>query len=131
MRRRLVRRRPYLQKVSTVRALATPFLVGLFTIGALACAFNREPNAPQLDVFECQLDAFADAVPSEAAEDLVMAARAGNFDYVVGQLLRLGLDRARIQALADAFDACLVPHALEPAPDPDAEGVPAPGVLQT
>lgn len=70
------------------------------------CGVLPPPNAAQLDVFECQLAALEDAVPDEAAEDIVMALRAQNYEYATLQLLRLGLDRERIAAVADAYDAC-------------------------
>jgi hypothetical protein len=94
------------------------------------CGLQRPPNAAQLDVFECQLAALEEAVPREAAEDLVMAARSKNFGYVVQQLLRFGLNEPAIEAVADAFSACSAPVALEPAEvDPLDGGVPPAGVL--
>jgi hypothetical protein len=115
--------------LKTVIALAAFLAVAA---GVTGCAgfLSREPNAAELDVFECQLAALEDAVPREAAEDLVMAARSKNFGYVVQQLLRFGLTEGRIEAVADAFVACSAPVALEPeAVDPSDAGVPVPGVL--
>lgn len=76
-------------------------------LGAACAAFGLSgPVAPQLAVYECQLGVLSDAVPVPVAEDLVMAARAGNVQYVARQLLALGLTPERIGALADAFNAC-------------------------
>ena len=95
------------------------------------CGVLPPPNAAQLDVFECQLAALEEVVPAEAAEDLVMALRADNSDYVVAQLLRLGIRWESIEALADAYNACSAPAALEPAePDPLDGGVPGPQLLR-
>lgn len=107
-------------------------LVALFVgYAASGCGVLPPPNAAQLDVFECQLAALEEVVPAEAAEDLVMALRAQNFDYAVAQLLRLGVRRESIEALAAAYDACSAPAALEPAePDPLDGGVPGPQLLQ-
>ncbi len=95
--------------------------VALATAVGVACgAFGaRAPNQPQRDVFACQLAVLKDAVPPEAAEDLVMALRAGNHEYVVRQLLAVGLDRPRIAALAEAYNACF-PAPAEPPPEPEA-----------
>jgi len=94
------------------------------------CGVLPPPNAAQLDVFECQLAAFEEVIPREAAEDLVMAARANNIEYLVRQLLALGLRAPAIEALADAYHACSAPAALESAPDPTEEGVPGPQLLR-
>lgn len=79
-----------------------------------------EARNPDFDVFECQVEAFADAIPRAAAEDLAMAARSVNVEYVVKQLLRLGLVEGRIQAVAEAYQACAAEPALmdEPTPAP-------------
>lgn len=77
------------------------------------------PNAAQLDVYKCQVEALAEAVPPAVAEDLVMALRAEQYTYAVRQLLALGLDRDRISALAKAYDACS-PKAPPPEPVLDA-----------
>lgn len=94
------------------------------------CGVLPPPNAAQLDVFECQLAALEEVVPSEAAEDLVMALRAQQYEYAVKQLLALGIRPESIQGLAESYDACSAPAALEPAPDPTEEGVPAPELLR-
>ena len=96
------------------------FAAALASAVGVACgAFGaRAPNQPQLDVFACQLAVLKDAVPPAAAEDLVMALRAGNHEYAVRQLLALGLDLPRVEALADAYNACL--PAPEPPPEPEA-----------
>lgn len=98
---------------------------GLFVLAAAlavlaACGVfgGRAANQPNLDVFACQLDALRDAVPAPVAEDLVMALRAGNAQYAVRQLLALGLDLDRINALAEAYNACTP---AEPAPPPAPE----------
>lgn len=67
----------------------------------------QAPNSAQIAVYECQLAALADAVPPEVAQDVVMAARAGQVHYVVGQLAAFGLDLPRIEAFVEAFNACL------------------------
>jgi hypothetical protein len=115
--------------LKTIVALVA-FLAVASGVAGCAGLFTREPNAAQLDVFECQLAALEEAVPREAAEDLVMAARSKNFGYVVQQLLRFGLNEPAIEAVADAFSACSAPVALEPAEvDPLENGVPPAGVL--
>lgn len=105
--------------VAVRRALVALVLAVLAALGVsvgVGCALPPVPNAPHLAVFECQLAAFEDAVPREAAEDLVMAARANNVRYVVQQLLALGLQPQAIQDLANAFTACSAPVSLEPDP---------------
>ena len=87
-------------------------------VGVACAALAPKANQPQLDVFACQLAVLKDAVPPEAAEDLVMALRVGNHEYAVRQLRALGLDVPRIEALADAYNACL--PAPEPPPAPEA-----------
>jgi hypothetical protein len=68
---------------------------------------------------ECQLAALERVVPREVAVDLANAARAGNSEYVVRQLLGLGLTPADISAAADAFSACSAePSADAPAIEP-------------
>ena len=64
-------------------------------------------------VLECQLAVLESVVPGYVAEDLVMAARAGNGAYVVRQLLGLGLTPEQVRDAAEAFGAC-----GEPAPVP-------------
>lgn len=94
------------------------------------CGVALPANSAQLDVFECQLAAFEDAnVPLAAAEDLVMAARARNYEYVVKQLLTLGLAVESIESLIDAYNACSEPVALEPRPDISEQPIPPDGVL--
>lgn len=73
------------------------------------------PRAAELAVFECQLAAFEAVVPRALAEDVLAAARVGNFEYVVVQLRSLKLSAADIQAVAQAFDACR-PAPVEPEP---------------
>lgn len=77
--------------------------------------------SPQVAVYECQLEALSVAVPVPVAEDLVMAARAGNVEYVVQHLLSLGLDQKAIRAAAEAFHAC----AADDGPAEPAEPAPA------
>lgn len=84
----------------------------LAVLAACGVFGGRAVNQPSLDVFACQLSALSAAVPAPVAEDLVMALRAGNAQYAVRQLLALGLDLDRINALAEAYNAC-----TPPAPD--------------
>jgi hypothetical protein len=115
--------------LKTIVALVA-FLAVASGVAGCAGLFTREPNAAQLDVFQCQLAALEEAVPAEAAQHLVMAARTGNIEYVVRHLLALGLNEPLIEAVADAFVACSAPVALEPAElDPLDGGVPPAGVL--
>jgi hypothetical protein len=90
-------------------ALLALILAVLSAIGLNGCgagALTPRVQA-QLDLFQCQLDAFESALPLVgAAEDLAMAARVGNIQYVVAQLLAFGLDVSEIEAVADAFKAC-------------------------
>lgn len=55
---------------------------------------------------ECQLAALETVVPRDVALDLAKAVRAGQTEYVVQQLLGLGVTPAAIRAAADAFNAC-------------------------
>lgn len=93
----------------------------LFVSAVAVAACGLVVDHPAIHVYECQVDALAEAVPRGAAEDLVMAARAGNHEYVVLQLLRLGLDEEAIRAAAEAYGACSAPAAL-----PAAEESPPP-----
>lgn len=77
--------------------------------------FRSTPKSPELAAYECQVAALAEAVPPEVAVDLVLAARAGQVEYVVRQLVAFGLDLDRVRALADAFNACR-PDEAPPAP---------------
>lgn len=96
------------------------FAVACIALAVFGCGGLFGPaKSPQLTAFECQLEAFEAVVPRPVAEDLVMAARAGNIQYLVSQLLRLGVAEGRIEALADAFGACeraSAPPAPPPAP---------------
>lgn len=82
--------------------------------------------AARLAVLECQHAALETVVPAYVAEDLVMAARAGNVGYVVKQLLALGLTVEQIQGVADAFNAF---NACEGGAESDA-GAPEPPALE-
>lgn len=101
-----------MKNLKTVVAVAALFLAGAVVSGC-AGLFGAA-KTPEVDVFECQLDVLVDAVPRPVAEDVVMALRARNYEYAVRQLLALGLDRARIEALADAYNACLPASPAEP-----------------
>lgn len=75
-------------------------------------------KSPAVALFECEVAAFATVVPQPVAEDLVMAARAGQITYVLRQLQAFRLSVADIQAAADAFNACHEPEApAEAAPE--------------
>lgn len=97
-----------------------------YTASGCGLIAGHAPNQAKLDVYECQLAVLAAVVPPAVAEDLVMAARAGNGSYVVKQLLSLGLTPEAVTAAADAFQAC---EPAEPAPAP-AESAP-PELLRT
>lgn len=103
-----------LVKSKTFKAVLGVLAAALTAYAASGCGLLSARH-PEFTVFECQLDALADAVPRAAAEDLVMAARAGNIEYVVAQLLALGLAPDAIGDVADAFHAC-----QKPAPDLEA-----------
>lgn len=95
------------------------------------CGVVLPANSAQLDTFECQVAALEDAdVPLAAAEDLVMALRAQNFEYAVKQLLRLGVTVEAIEGIAEAYNACSEPVALEPRPDISEQPIPPDGVLR-
>jgi hypothetical protein len=93
---------PYFKEILR---LALAALAGASASGCAGVPFAAVP--PQVAVYECQLAALADAVPPEVAQDVVMAARAGQIQYVVGQLASFGLDFPRIERFVDAFNACL------------------------
>jgi hypothetical protein len=99
-------------------------LAALGISGATGCGGSLSQAESAVEraksIAECQLAAIESVVPRYVAEDLVMAARAGNGEYVVKQLLALGLSPASIGAAADAFHACDAPPAA-PAPDAGAE----------
>lgn len=107
--RRFVRSRLFKEILAVIAAALSGY-------ASSGCGLVEARN-PDFDVFECQVEAFADAVPRAAAEDLVMAARSGDIEYVIKQLLRLGLVEGRIQAVAEAFNACLA----EPEPPAPAD----------
>jgi hypothetical protein len=94
-----------------------------FSLSGCSLVGLGKPVSPQLAVYECQLAALTEAVPVPVAEDLVMAARAGNVEYVVSQLLRLGLNVEAIQAAAEAFNACGGANAAPDAPVPAPAGL--------
>ncbi len=78
-------------------------------LGLQGCAGQRvTPKvAAALEVLDCQLDAVKALVPSVAvAEEVVIAARAGNYPYATGLLLQLGLSIDEAGKVADAFAAC-------------------------
>lgn len=87
---------------------------GLFGLGSL--------KSPEVALFECEVAAFSAVVPQPVAEDLVMAARAGQITYVLRQLQAFRLSMADIQAAADAYNACQepadAPEQAEPALPP-------------
>lgn len=110
---------PAVRKAALALVLAILTALGVQLSGC--SRLGPAPNAPHLAVFECQLAAMEEVVPREAAEDLVMAARAGNIEYVIKQLLALGVKPQDIQPLAEAFDACSAPAALPADPEPELE----------
>lgn len=111
--KRFVRSRLFKELLAVIAAALSGY-------ASAGCGLVGAKN-PEFDVFECQVDAIADAVPRAAAEDLVMAARSGNIEYVVRQLLRLGLAQDDIADIAEAFHAC-----KKPSPDMDAPAPSAP-----
>jgi hypothetical protein len=116
-------RNPAVRKalVALVVAIAAAFGISSGT----GCGGASLPSAVTAKVaeLECQIAAIETVVPRAAAEDLAMAARAGNVEYVIKQLLGLGVTPAKINAAGDAFRACSAPPS-EPAdagaPPPDA-----------
>lgn len=88
------------------------------------CAGGFPPaGRPALAVFECQVAALSELdLPVAAVEDLVMAARAGQAEYVVRQLLALDVSPEDISAAGAAFHACAPPNPVQ-----DSEGGPADG----
>lgn len=92
------------------KAFVAPVLAVLAAAGvslSAGCGGSLPPAvAARFAVLECQHAALETVVPAYVAEDLVMAARAGNVGYVVKQLLALGLTVEQIQGVADAFNAC-------------------------
>lgn len=75
--------------------------------------------ARAIAVYECQLDAVKDLVPVAAlAEEVVNAARSGNYPYATGLLLQLGMDLDDVKEVSEAFVACGAPEAPEPEPTP-------------
>jgi hypothetical protein len=94
-------------KTKTFKGVLAVLAAALTAYTASGCGLlGSNPRHPQLDVFECQLAAFKAVVPRAAAEDLVMAARSGNVEYLVKQLLRLGVSEKGIERLAEAFGVC-------------------------
>lgn len=98
--------------------LALAALAGAASSGCGALGLGG-PSSPALDVYECQVAALETVVPTAVAEDLVMAARAGQFGYVVQQLHRLDVSVPSIEAVAKAYDACVPAEPPAPAePEP-------------
>lgn len=107
-------------KDAVLRILANPavrkaFLALVLAVAAAAgvsfgsgCGRNALPPAAAkaLATYECQVGVLEGVVPLAVAEDLVMAARAGNGSYVVQQLLGLGLTPEVIEQAAGAFHEC-------------------------
>lgn len=88
----------------------TVALFGFLGAVLLGCQDGRVSPAvaKALDVFECQLEVTQAALPHlAAAEDLVMASRAGKLDYVIAQLQAFGLSLDEITALGEATQSCL------------------------
>ncbi len=110
-------------RTKTGKAVVGLLAAALSAYAASGCGVFGAKHPAEFDVFACQIDAIADFVPEAAAEDIAMAARAGNYDYVVRQLLRLGLDEKAVMAAAEAFQAC-----SPPAP-PQAPQAPSPASL--
>ena len=116
---------PYFKEVLRLLLAA---LAGASASGCGALPLG-DAKSPAIEVFECQLAVFEAVVPAPVAEDLVMAARAGNFDYVVAQLQRLKLSGNDIKTLAAGYDECLFG---DREPEADAEPLPTPvDVLRT
>jgi hypothetical protein len=108
-------------KSKTFKAVVAVLAAALTAYAASGCGLlgGATPRHPSLDVFECQLAAFEAVVPKAAAEDLVMAARNGNIEYLVKQLLRLGVSEKGIERLAEAFGECAVTNrGATPSPAP-------------
>ena len=114
---------PFVQKIlssSAVRkAVVALVLAVLAALGvSLQGCGQLRANQPKLDVLKCQLDAVADLLGStEMAEQVVAAAKVGDYQRAVVLILSLGAD---VQAVAKAFDDC---DGSLPAPSP--EGAPA------
>ena len=105
-------------------ALLLAVLAALGISGTIGCGGASVPPAvaARLAVLECQRSVLEAVVPAYVAEDLVMAARAGNGEYVVRQLLGLGLAPADVAAAADEFHKCDAP---EPSLDAGAPVLPS------
>jgi hypothetical protein len=109
-------------KTKTFKGVLAVLAAALTAYAASGCGLlGSTPRHPSLDVFECQLAAFEAVVPKAAAEDLVMAARNGNIEYLVKQLLRLGVSEKGVERLAEAFGECAVTNrGATPSPAPAA-----------
>jgi hypothetical protein len=105
---------PGVRKAVVALVLAVLAAYGISFSSGCSRAALPPAAAKALAVYECQRDVLESVVPRAVAEDLVMAARAGNGQYVLQQLLGLGLTPEVIEQAADAFHQCAGPQ--EPAP---------------
>ena len=111
---------PGVRKAAVALVLAVLAAYGISFSAGCSRAALPPAAARALAVYECQRDVLESVVPRAVAEDLVMAARAGNGQYVLQQLLGLGLTPEVIEQTADAFHECSGPAstpavAVEPA----------------
>lgn len=114
---------PFLSKLVSnpgVRKAAVALVLAILAAYGISfgsgCSRSALPPAAAkaLAVYECQLDVLEAVVPRSAAEDLVMAARAGNGQYVLQQLLGLGLTLDVIERAATDFHKCAGPQESPP-----------------
>lgn len=106
---------PGVRKAAVALALAVLAAYGISFSSGCSRAALPPAAAKALAVYECQRDVLESVVPRAVAEDLVMAARAGNGQYVIQQLLGLGLTLEAIEQAADAFRQCSGEQASAPA----------------
>jgi hypothetical protein len=85
-------------------------VAGYFGVGCASFGQLRPDVAARLEVYACQVEALSEILPEGAAEDLAMAGRVGNAEYVVRQLLSFGLNEQEIQKAAEAYHACKPPE---------------------
>lgn len=93
-----------------VARLVLPLVLSLSLLGAYGCSSGQlAPEVAQaIGVADCQLEAVRALVPHvETADAVGAAARAGDSRGAIALLLQLGMQRKEIEAVADAFAACL------------------------
>lgn len=96
---------PTVRKAAIGLVLALLAAFGVNIAGCGSAGIPPAVSAAQVRL-ECQLAALETIVPREVAVDLARAARAGNSQYVVEQLLAMGVTVEDISRAADAFRAC-------------------------